>query len=276
MLPKIYSRSIIIYVCDAANFEASIVPEIFDMIEKDRHRVLVVFNKIDTLPKGFKIDTLQNWVKRQIAKHVSDISQLEDFHICLTSARKHTGVDKILTILDRTKNQLQGLRYFPKVYVMGTTNSGKSTLINSMISASKRKKLSKKTNQAVAEKVSRRKQDAVVLTESALPGTTQEMITVEQFNIGFRVIDTPGIPNTSQISAQINSFKELAKLLPTKEMSSFALNLKSGYSVWLGALVRLDFISGDDKNLSFVAPQDVTIHRTAIAKAEDIFVRQAG
>ena len=34
MLPKIYSRSIIIYVCDAANFEASIVPEIFEKIEK--------------------------------------------------------------------------------------------------------------------------------------------------------------------------------------------------------------------------------------------------
>lgn len=29
MLPKIYSRSIIVYVCDVSNFEASIVPEVF-------------------------------------------------------------------------------------------------------------------------------------------------------------------------------------------------------------------------------------------------------
>ena len=64
MLPKIYSRSIIVYVCDAANFEASIVPEVFEMIEKERHRLLVVVNKIDALPKGFKLDSLQNWVKR--------------------------------------------------------------------------------------------------------------------------------------------------------------------------------------------------------------------
>ena len=58
MLPKIYSRSIIIYVCDAANFEASIVPEVFEKIEKEHHRVILVVNKIDALPKGFKMDTL--------------------------------------------------------------------------------------------------------------------------------------------------------------------------------------------------------------------------
>ena len=64
MLSKIYARSIIVYVCDAANFEASIVPEIFERIVKDHHRVIVVLNKIDALPKGFKIDTLQLWCKR--------------------------------------------------------------------------------------------------------------------------------------------------------------------------------------------------------------------
>mmetsp|Transcript_23566 Transcript_23566/g.29220 ORF Transcript_23566/g.29220 Transcript_23566/m.29220 type:complete len:95 (+) Transcript_23566:249-533(+) len=93
-------------------------------------------NKIDALPKGFKLDTLQLWVKRQIARHVRDISMTEDFHVCLTSAKKVTGVDKILTILERTRNQLRDLRYLPKVYVMGTTNSGKSTLINSLLKAS--------------------------------------------------------------------------------------------------------------------------------------------
>ena len=57
-----------------------------------------------------------------------------------------------------------------------------------------------------------------------------------------------------QVSAQIGSFRELAKVMPSKEMSSFAMNVKSGQSVWLGALCRIDFINGDDKNLTFVAP----------------------
>ena len=58
MLPKIYARSIILYVCDASNFEASVVPEVFEMVEKERHRLIVVTNKIDALPKGFKLDSL--------------------------------------------------------------------------------------------------------------------------------------------------------------------------------------------------------------------------
>ena len=58
MFKKIYSRSIIIYVCDASNFEGSIVPEIFKRVEKDRHRLVLVANKIDTLPRGFKMDSL--------------------------------------------------------------------------------------------------------------------------------------------------------------------------------------------------------------------------
>ena len=58
MLPKIYSRSIIIYVCDMSNFEGSIVPEVFEMIEKEKHRLILVGNKIDAIPKGFAIDTL--------------------------------------------------------------------------------------------------------------------------------------------------------------------------------------------------------------------------
>ena len=108
----------------------------------------------------------------------------------MTSAKKLTGVSKILTVLEKTKQRMQNLDHLPKVYVMGTTNSGKSSLINAML-AKKSKYQTKKSK------------EHAVLTESALPGTTQEMITVEQFRLGFRVIDTPGIPNMQQVSARV-------------------------------------------------------------------------
>lgn len=54
-------------------------------------------------------------------------------------------------------------------------------------------------------------------------------------------------------------------------MTAFPLNVKSGYSVWLGALARLDFVNGEDKHLTFVVPSDVTIHRTPITRAESVF-----
>ena len=80
------------------------------------------------------------------------------------------------------------------------------------------------------------------------------MITVEQLSLGFRVIDTPGIPSAETVVSRMDSFIDLAKLLPQKEMTSFPLNVKSGYTIWLGALARLDMVSGEDKYLTCIVP----------------------
>ena len=58
MFSKIYPRSVIVYVCDMSNFEGSLVPEILAEVQKKRHRLILVGNKIDALPKGFSIERL--------------------------------------------------------------------------------------------------------------------------------------------------------------------------------------------------------------------------
>lgn len=104
MFSKIFPRSIIVYVCDMSNFEGSQVPELYNEIQKKHHRLIFVGNKIDTLPSGFSIDRLSLWVKNEIKKKVSDPEVIENMTICLTSAKKLTGVQKILTVLEKTKN----------------------------------------------------------------------------------------------------------------------------------------------------------------------------
>lgn len=44
----------------------------------------------------------------------------------------------------------------------------------------------------------------------------------------------------------------------------------------MGALARLDLLSGDDKYITMIAPQNVTLHRTPIMRASDVFINQAG
>ena len=67
----------------------------------------------------------------------------------MTSARLNTGVAKIMTILEKTRNSVRHFHHLPKVYVMGTTNSGKSTLINAMLKTQDRKKLEGKDKRAL-------------------------------------------------------------------------------------------------------------------------------
>ena len=55
ILDKIYPRSVIIMVVDMANFEGSLIPEIFENVNLKKHKLIIVANKIDTLPKGFEV-----------------------------------------------------------------------------------------------------------------------------------------------------------------------------------------------------------------------------
>ena len=129
------------------------------------------------------------------------------YNIALSSAKKATGISKVLDILEKTKKDFENLKYLPKVYVLGSTNSGKSSFINAMIYKANKYKDSNKIHY-------RSKFD--VLTESALPGTTLEMITVEDIKVGFRIIDTPGIPNLEQVSSRITDYQDLMTVLPNK------------------------------------------------------------
>ena len=62
--------------------------------------MLVVVNKIDALPSGFKVSNLQLWVKRQIESKIEDEIS---WHVCLASAKKATGMQKVLEILGKWK-----------------------------------------------------------------------------------------------------------------------------------------------------------------------------
>lgn len=72
ILEKIPWRSIIIMVVDITNFEGSVIEELFENINKNKHRLILVVNKIDALPRGFTVTRLQKWVKDQIRSKLSD------------------------------------------------------------------------------------------------------------------------------------------------------------------------------------------------------------
>ena len=102
------------------------------------------------------------------------------------------------------------------------------------------------------------------------------MVRVEELGLGFKVFDTPGVPNKAQASSHISYYQDLLTVLPNKKIAPYNVNCKAGASIWFGALARLDFLSGDPKDLAFFVAPHVTIHRTQILKSSEVYEKHAG
>lgn len=74
----------------------------------------------------------------------------------------------------------------------------------------------------------------------------------------------------------MENYLEMISTFIVKKIKPYSMNIKQGYSVWLGAIARIDMLNGNDKFFSFFLSQDVTIHRTFLLNAEKIFENQAG
>jgi 30S ribosome assembly GTPase len=176
----------------------------------------------------------------------------------------------------------------PKIFVIGCTNVGKSSFINKLIMRSNKvydgTKLSKYeykkdyqiNDNSIFEMEKGEKKEESHLTASPLPGTTIGITKVESMKFGIKLFDTPGIPNRGSINYIMNNYTDIISSTITNKIQPFTASVKQGYSVWIGAIARIDFLNGEDKYLSFFFSHHVTIHRTPLLNAEDIFHKHAG
>lgn len=130
-------------------------------------KIILAANKLDLLPKQINKRRVKEWLKRTARKY-----GLEADDVVLISAEKGWGIDDLLS-------SIANIRENEDVYIVGTTNVGKSTLINKLIEAS------------VGEKD--------VVTTSRFPGTTLDMIDIPLDETSF-MYDTPGIIQDHQMT----------------------------------------------------------------------------
>ncbi|GAF39652.1 GTP-binding protein [Agrilactobacillus composti DSM 18527 = JCM 14202] len=232
--------ALIINVIDIFDFNGSIIPGLHRFV--GHNPVIVVGNKEDVLPRDVSRGKVRQWLFDQ-----SHAQGLRPDETLLVSSRTGHNVDKLMALIDQ-------YRLGRDVYVVGTTNVGKSTLINQII----------QENMAIKD----------LITTSRFPGTTLDRIEIP-FGDGHTLIDTPGIIHEHQI-AHLLSPKDLNLIAPQKPLKPKTYQLNDNQTIFLGGLGRFDYIRGDRQGIIVYADDQLMLHRTKLENADAFYAKHVG
>jgi 30S ribosome assembly GTPase len=163
------------------------------------------------------------------------------------SAAKGQGITDAIEAIEHYRNGKD-------VYVVGCTNVGKSTFINRII------------------KHVSGEQD--VITTSHFPGTTLDMIQIP-LDDEESLIDTPGIINHHQMAHFVDK-QDLKIITPKKEIKPRTFQLNPEQTLFFGGLARFDFMAGERQAFTCYFSNELSIHRTKIEKADELYKNHAG
>ena len=174
--------------------------------------VIVVLTKRDILPKSVKDNKIIDYVKNHYNfKDIEVISSIKNYNL-----------DNLISKIEKYNKK--------KVYLIGNTNSGKSTLLNKLIE-----------NYSESD---------INITTSMYPSTTLDTIEVKINDIEF--IDTPGIIDNGSVINYIDS-KMLKKITPKKEVKPRTYQIKGKGSLVIEDLVRIDYETNDNSMTIYIA-----------------------
>lgn len=192
ILDSINNDDLVVYVTSLLDIR-------LDYIDSFKN-VIVVLTKRDILPKSVKDEKLIKYIK----------SRYNPLEVIVVSSVKNYNIDYLFDTLRQYKKN--------NIYVVGTTNGGKSTLINKII-----KNYS---------------DNDVVITSSMYPSTTLDKIEINI--LGLNVIDTPGLINNGSIVNYIDN-NLLKKITIKKEIKPKTYQLNGKGSILIEDLIRLDY-----------------------------------
>lgn len=204
--------------------------------------ILLIGNKADLLPKSVSPGKVVHWMKAEASK-----LGLKPAEVMLVSAYKGQGMDEALTKIDE-------IRRGKDVYVVGSTNTGKSTFINRIIK-----------NQTGLEEM---------ITTSHFPGTTLGMVEIP-LDDGKAIIDTPGIINEHQIAHHLNP-KDLKAITPKNELKPKVFQLNPEQTLFIAGFARFDYLAGERSAFTFYVANALKLHRTKLENADSLYEKHKG
>lgn len=228
---------LVVYLIDLFDFNGSIIQGFVRHI--NNNDILVVANKRDIIPKSVKDRKIEQWVRRQLKEE-----SIKPVDVILSSGIKNYNLDLLLESINE-------YRLNRDVYVVGVTNVGKSSLINSILKhyGNEHKHL---------------------ITTSEYPGTTLDLIEIP-LDDNTCLFDTPGIINEHQMAHLVEQ-DDLTYLLSKGELRPRGYQLNSEQTLYFGGLGRMDFISGFKSSFTCYFNRELIIHRCKLEKADQAYI----
>ena len=211
-LNKINKDDLVVLVIDLLN-----IPENLDIIKnKINNKTILVINKFDLSPT----DNVERY-KKYFDKYKINVIDT----ICI-STKNNYNLDYLYELIKKNVND--------KVYFIGYTNSGKSSLINKLI-----------YNYS---------NDNTVITTSYLANTTLDIIEIKLDD--FILVDTPGIIIDNNINNLDDSI--LKKLSKGKRIKPISYQVKGKQYIYIEDLVK---ISLENNDIIIYVPSNIEVER---------------
>ncbi|GAB6189425.1 ribosome biogenesis GTPase YqeH [Marinitoga arctica] len=235
----IHQFDTVLWVLDIIDFEGTYDKDILNLI-KDKN-VFLLINKVDLLPKTLPFVELKDWVYNRVK---SDINLKKD-NIRLISAKKNFGIKRMIKILREKK--------INKAIVVGTTNVGKSSLLNNI------------TN--------------IKITTSSYPGTTLGIVRRKIPGLDIELYDTPGIETKKRFTDFFDIYTQV-EMIPKRTISRKTFKPDIGKVIFISSLFRFKILSLAKDNLKPIflifAPENISFHQTREERVEELLNNHIG
>lgn len=172
-------------------------------IKRFKNKKYILITKKDILPKSLKEKKLIEYIKN----NVCDTENI----MCISSVKNY-NIDNFLNKIKEDNVK--------RLYIVGFTNSGKSTFINHLLTSQMKNPM---------------------ITTSAIPNTTASYITIKLDN-KITIVDTPGFIDSNAVYNFID-YNKTIKLYPKKEIRVKTFQIRSGYSIVINDILRIDNLS---------------------------------